>query len=195
MTLTRASKRAPYADRGLDVYQTPSVAVEALLRADGDRVPQFIWEPACGPGSIVRALKASGRAVWATDVVRYSGLHQDDELDFLRPGIAINRSVKGIVTNPPFMHANDFVRLACERVTYVAMLLRLAYLEGAVRRPAVMNDGTLARVYVFENRLPMMHRNGWTGPKASNPTAYAWYIFERGHVGPAELHRIAWVPA
>ena len=43
----------------------------------------------------------------------------------------------------------------------VAMLLRLSFLEST-RRNAILDDGQLARVHVFRNRLPNMHRDGWT---------------------------------
>ena len=43
--------RHALADRGHDLYETPPEAVLALLSAE--RLPQIIWEPACGPGAIV----------------------------------------------------------------------------------------------------------------------------------------------
>ena len=42
----------PLADRGDDVYDTPEVAVEALLKVEN--LPRGVSEPACGPGAIVR---------------------------------------------------------------------------------------------------------------------------------------------
>lgn len=76
MSALASPKQAPHAERGLDVYETPEVAVSALLRAEGHRMPSAVWEPAAGPGSIVRTLRASGLSVFASDVVHY-GDHQD----------------------------------------------------------------------------------------------------------------------
>ena len=45
--------------RGDDCYETPEVATEALLRAE--KLPTTIWEPACGPGAIVRVLRSHPR--------------------------------------------------------------------------------------------------------------------------------------
>jgi len=45
-------QRHPLAERGDDLYETPPVAVEALLRVD--RIPRRVWEPACGHGAIAR---------------------------------------------------------------------------------------------------------------------------------------------
>src|SRR5689334_8084403 len=58
---------APLCDRNNDLYETPAVAVEALLRVE--KLPHHIWECACGPGSIVKSLRAAGHTVWATDLV------------------------------------------------------------------------------------------------------------------------------
>jgi len=175
-------------ERGNDLYETPEVATRALLAAE--RVPSRVWEPACGRLAIANVLRAAGREVFASDIEQYSN---HSVRDFLKPNDDLE-SFDGIVTNPPFKHAGDFVRLACERAPYVAMLLRLAFLESEKRRP-ILDNGKLARVHVFRNRLPMMHRDGWEGPKVTNPTAFAWFVWERNHEGPTTLNRISWVSA
>jgi hypothetical protein len=48
----------PHAERGLDLYETPAPAVHALLGVE--RFDGSIWEPACGPGAIVRVLRGTG---------------------------------------------------------------------------------------------------------------------------------------
>ena len=74
-------------------------------------------------------------------------------------------------------------------VPRVAMLLPLRFLEGR-ERADIIDGGRLARVHVFINRIPMMHRHDWQGPRATNAHAYAWFIWDRDHKGPAEVHRI-----
>ena len=61
--------RHSLAERGLDLYQTPSVATEALLRVE--QLPHTIWEPAAGRGAIVRVLRDHGYAVIASDIATY----------------------------------------------------------------------------------------------------------------------------
>jgi hypothetical protein len=39
---------------------------------------------------------------------------------------------------------------------------------------------------------PMMNRGGWTGPQADSAMAFAWFVWDSGHEGPPELHRISW---
>lgn len=180
-------------DRGHDLYESPPEAVHALLSVE--RVPAVIWEPACGPGSIVRVLRESGRKVFATDLVDYASPEQDRSgWDFLFEKAAPEGTL-GIVTNPPFRHAVEFVAKARELAPYTAMLLRLAFLESE-RRRSILEGGDLARVYVFRNRLPMMHRAGRGIKEAerhnSSALAFAWFIWDREHSGPTELRRISW---
>jgi hypothetical protein len=178
-------------ERGFDCYQTPPAAVRALLAVE--TFSKVIWEPACGPGSIVKVLRAAGHQVYASDLVDYGCPGAIGGIDFLTSNIPEN-SVATIITNPPYRLANDFVAHALTlHVPKVVMLLRLAFLEGQ-RRSYLLDGGSLARVYVFRDRLPMMHREGWRGPRASSSIAFAWYVFERGHCGPTHLHRLSWRP-
>ena len=101
---------------------------------------------------------------------------------------------EAIVTNPPYKLAEQFVEHALDLVPHVDMLLRLAFLESE-RRRGILEGRGLARVHVFRNRLPMMHRDGWTGPRATSATAYAWFAWDRTHTGPAALNRISWRPS
>src|SRR5262249_4705713 len=96
-----------------------------------------------------------------------------------------------VVTNPPYARAEQFVAHALELYPHVVMLLRLAFLESERRSP-LLDRGLLARVHVFKKRLPMMHRHGWQGPRASRAIAFVWFVFDREHHGPITLDRIAW---
>lgn len=173
-----------HAERGADLYETPACAVEALLRVES--LPRLVWEPACGPGSIVEVLEAHGHDVLATDVVNYGTGHWVK--DFLYCSGSTDRA---IVTNPPYQLAEKFVRKALELSPLVIMLLRLAFLES-VRRTDILENSGLARIHVFRNRLPMMHRKNWDGPKASSAMPFAWFVWERGHTGPTIIDRISW---
>lgn len=180
---------AALAVRGDDLYETPPVATEALLRVEC--LPECIWEPACGPGSIVSVLRKAGHNVHATDLVDYGCPDSFNGYDFLmerHPDFQIG----AIVTNPPFKLANEFVAHAFDLgIPKVVMLLRLAFLESEKRR-SILDAGTLARVHVFRNRLPMMHRHGWDGNKAGSSVAFAWFVWDSSHRGPTELHRLSW---
>jgi hypothetical protein len=182
-------KRHALKPRKDDLYETPPEATAALMGAE--KLPGCIWEPACGPGSIVRSLRGAGHMVYATDLVDYDSPDQDEAgWDFLME----QKSPLGaemIVSNPPFKNAADFVRKGLSLCPRVAFLMRLAFLEG-VGRSDIIDGGSLARVLVFRNRLPLMHRAGWSGPISTNTIAFAWFIFDIAHKGPTEMHRISW---
>ena len=174
------SGRHANSDRGLDLYETPTVAVDALLRTVN--LPFDIWEPAAGRGAIVNALRDRGYRIVASDIHDY-GFPLDFRRDFLTVTKAPD-NVEAITTNPPFRWATQFVAHALQLVPTVGMLARLAFLESERRAP-VLDSGQLVRVLVFKERLAMMHRDGWTGRRASSAIAFAWFIFDRIHVGPA----------
>lgn len=194
---TSGDRSHPLKDRGADCYETPPEAVAALLKVH--TLPQTIWECCCGPGSIVRSLRATGRVVYATDLVDYKSKDQDAaRWDFLAER-KLPIGVQAIVTNPPYRHAAEFVRKALDLCPHVVMLMRLAFLEAGNAkteagraRLAVLDGGHLSNVFVFQNRLPMMHRNGWTGNRSTNSIAFAWMVWNRDHSGPAALSRIKW---
>src|SRR5262249_20635067 len=106
---------------------------------------------------------------------------------------------EGIITNPPFKLAEQFVVHALDLCPLVVMLLRLAFFEAGsgkqrkhkIRR-RVLDEIPPSHLYVFRKRLPMMHRRGWEGRKASSGIAFAWYVWRRGHAGPTTIERISW---
>jgi hypothetical protein len=176
------------ADRGLDLYSTPPGAVRALLKAES--LPHCVWEPAAGRGAIVDVLREAGHAVIASDISDY-GFPLHFVSDFLAQ-TKMPDSCRCILTNPPYARRilQPFVEHALDLSPKVVMLARLPFLEG-VGRSAILERRGLARVFVFRDRLPMMHRDSWTGPKAPSATAYAWFVWDREHRGPAAIHRIS----
>jgi len=153
-------QRHSLADRRDDCYETPPEAVLALLEVE--RIPSTVWEPACGPGAIVQVLRASGRTVYASDLVDYGCPDSESRIDFLMERRA-PAGIATIVTNFPFKNAAQMVEHALELCPLVIVLLRLTFMESE-RRSGVLDSGHLARVHVFRKRLPMMHRRGWEGP-------------------------------
>ena len=181
------SGRHALAERGLDLYETAPVATEALLRVE--RLPHWIWEPAAGRGAIVNVLRDRGHAAIASDIVDY-GFPLHFVGDFLKQ-TKVPVGVECILTNPPFQIITEFVAHALDLCPYVIMLARLAFLEST-RRTQILEHRGLARVHVFRNRLPMMHRDGWNGPRASSAVAFGWFCWDRDHTGPTVIDQISW---
>ena len=72
----------------------------------------------------------------------------------------------GIVTNPPYRLALEFVQRALsDGSTYSAFLLRLNWLES-MRRKSFFEANPPSRLHIFSRRLPMSNRLGWTGKEA-----------------------------
>jgi hypothetical protein len=188
LTMSTGNRVHAIADRADDLYETPAVAVRALLAVEN--IPAAVWEPACGPGAIVRELRAMNRLVHATDLVDYGCEGAHSGRDFLMERDA---PAACIVTNPPFKLAEEFVEHAIWLVPEVHMLLRVAFLEGLRWRKKGFQDH-LARVHVFAPRLPMMHRAGWDGPVNSNSgVAFAWFCFRRDWKQQGGQSTVNWI--
>jgi len=175
------------AERQRDLYETPPCATEALLRVE--QLPHWVWEPASGRGAIVNVLRAHGHAAIASDIVDY-GFPLHFVADFLKQ-TKVPVGVECILTNPPFQIVGKFVAHALNLCPRVIMLARLAFLESE-RRTNILERRGLARVHVFRNRVPMMHRDGWTDPRASSAMAFAWFVWSGDHTGPTVIDRISW---
>lgn len=162
-----------------DFYPTPPEGVHGLLMKEqfnGD-----IWEPACGDGAISRVLERWGYKVIATDLVDRG--HGTPRIDFLMEQKSL---APNIVTNPPFKMVAPFIRTALRLSTgKVAMLLRLACLEGTERRK-IYDESPLARVWVFSRRLTMK-RGGYEGGETGGMLAFAWFVWEHGYTGKPTL--------
>lgn len=188
-----------YEDRNDDFYQTPEVATLALLRT-GELNRKRIWEPACGAGAISKVLEQNGYIVTSTDL-RDRGYGQGG-IDFLQSDNYQFGTVD-IVTNPPFKYADDFILKALELTDKAVMLLRWPYAQGldgakrGSRARSIIMDEHCSRAYLFIERLPMMHREGYTGKKHnSSAMAHAWFVFERQKQHAGFLtQRISWKAA
>lgn len=167
---------------GPDFYPTPEWATFAL--ADNERFEGGIWEPACGNGAMARVLEREGYKVRATDL--YDRGYGEAGIDFLRS----EELADNIITNPPFNAAEGFV-MACSKLARkkFALLLRLAFLEGAHRQRTIFSVIPPARVWIFSERITFYPAN--TERRGSGTTAYAWFVWEKNHLGPSELR---WLP-
>ena len=155
---------------GPDFYPTPKWATHALI--DNERFEGEIWECACGDGSMARVLEAAGHNVHATDL--YSRGYGETGVDFL----AARRPADNIVTNPPYNVAEAFVAhgLKLARKKF-ALLLRLAFLEGANRAETIFLKHPPARVWVFSERITFYMKDAERS--GSGTTAYAWFVWDK----------------
>jgi hypothetical protein len=161
-----------------DFYPTPPEGTEALLRVESFDGP--IWEPACGDGAISKVLQGAGYTVISTDLVDRG--YGEPRTDFL---MEYKPRAPNIVTNPPFKMVAPFMRKALDLSSgKVALLLRLACLEGSERRE-IFASTPLARVWVFSKRLTTYREGKPTGE--GGMLAFAWYVWEHGYTGKPTL--------
>lgn len=163
---------------GPDFFPTPAWATHALI--DNETFEGQIWECACGDGEMARVLASSGNKVRATDL--YPRGFGQAGVDFL----SATRPVDNIVTNPPYNVAEAFVAqgLKLARRKF-ALLLRLAFLEGANRANSIFLKNPPARVWVFSERITFYMKGAKRS--GSGTTAYAWFVWDKDGEGVTEL--------
>jgi hypothetical protein len=163
---------------GPDFFPTPAWATHALI--DNECFAGEIWECACGDGAMARVLEQAGHKVFASDL--YPRGHGEPGVDFL----ASERQTDNIVTNPPFNCAEAFVSqgLKLARRKF-ALLLRLAFLEGANRAETIFLKHPPARVWVFSERITFYMKDAERS--GSGTTAYAWFVWDKDAAGGTEL--------
>jgi hypothetical protein len=163
---------------GPDFFPTPAWATFALI--ENEKFEGDIWECACGDGAMTRVLERASSQVTSSDL--YDRGFGDVGVDFL----SSKRIADNIVTNPPYNCAEGFVRAGVIQARRkFALLLRLAFLEGANRANTIFRTTPPARVHVFSERITF-YMKGATA-KGSGTTAYAWFVWDKEAPGRTEL--------
>lgn len=123
-----------------DFYPTPKEATFALcdfLKGRGlVSGGAIIWEPACGDGEMVEAL----REAFPNNSIVYSDIRETalcfspfDFLDAKNVGAIGNHSLDWIITNPPFSVSERFIRTANELGWNYAFMLKSQYWHSKKR--------------------------------------------------------------
>ncbi|MVA47344.1 hypothetical protein GOZ83_20015 [Agrobacterium vitis] len=183
------TKSATDAEKGDQLYETPIEATRTLLALES--FSGTVKEPFVGRGAILRPLEDAGYDVLIADLVdrgistRHGELQQVGDFRLSEPGESVGVD---IVTNPPYDDlANECLAhaLRVHKPRKMAALLNLNFQCGFddPNRRYVMDENPPSRIYIFTKRLPMMHRDGWDGPKASSQMNTAWYVWERNDDG------------
>ena len=118
--------------------------------------------------------------------IRSSDLHErgygEAGHDFLKPAWTADN----IVTNPPYNCAEGFVASGVRQARHkFALLLRLAFLEGANRANNIFSKTPPARVWVFSERITFYPAGAER--KGSGTTAYAWFVWDKDAPSQTEL--------
>jgi hypothetical protein len=163
---------------GPDFFPTPAWATYALI--DNERFAGDIWESACGNGAMSRVLSHASQHVISSDL--YNRGYGESGQDFLKP----SRKADNIITNPPYNAAEGFVRSGIGHSRHkFALLLRLAFLEGANRATTIFAKCPPSRVWVFSERITFYPAGAVQ--KGSGTTAYAWFVWDKDAPSGTEL--------
>jgi hypothetical protein len=167
---------------GPDFFPTPRWATQALM--ENETFAGSIWEPACGDGSMSEVIREYNPDLRSSDL--YNRGYGEVGVDFLE---STDQS-DNIITNPPYNSAEQFVQSGLIKArNKFALLLRLAFLEGANRHKTIFNKTPPTRVWIFSERITFYPAN--TERRGSGTTAYAWFVWDLSQLGATELK---WLP-
>jgi hypothetical protein len=162
-----------YERKERDSYETPEWVTLALVPHIPKRITK-IYEPAAGSGKMVRALEGAGYFVEADDIAK--------DRDFLKHDKRVGHSA--IITNPPYVHAQEFcemaIALTCQN-GFVAMLLRTDF-DHAKSRARLFGSPRFAKKLVLRERIRWI--DGSTGSPSFN---HAWFMWDWHHSGAPVL--------
>jgi len=163
---------------GPDFFPTPRWATYALV--ENEKFKGDVWECACGDGAMSSVFEEVGLRTISTDL--FDRGYGESGHDF----VATSRFADNIVTNPPYNSAEAFVATGVKQSRRkFALLLRLAFLEGAHRANTIFSRMPPSRVWVFSERITFYPKG--VNPKGSGTTAYAWFVWDKEAPGPTEL--------
>lgn len=177
-----------------DLYPTPPLATYILCKYSN--VPKNVVEPCAGKGNISIELQRNGHNVRSFDAFGY-----DNSLTTICIGQDVMELDKqtgfdGFVTNPPYF--NDLPRKITEKVlseySYVAMFLRLTFLEG-IKRHKLLKNNPPTQLIIFSDRVRF-------GDFKDEPIAkddqingmisYAWFIWDQREINKKDT-KLDWI--
>ncbi|MDP4025606.1 hypothetical protein Q8W71_23510 [Methylobacterium sp. NEAU 140] len=163
---------------GPDFFPTPGWATYALI--DNERFDGDLWECACGNGAMSAVLSKINNQVSSSDL--YDRGFGEIGHDF----VSSKRRFDNIVTNPPYNSAEGFVKSGLQNSgRKFALLLRLAFLEGANRQRTIFETNPPSRVWIFSERITFYPHGAVQ--KGTGTTAYAWFVWDKDAPSRTEL--------
>lgn len=173
-----------------DYYATDPMAIDKLLKVE--KPSHYIWECACGEGSLSDRLKQNGYEVISSDIVD-RGYKDCLIKDFFQ--VTSLSDMWDILTNPPYKYAKEFVLKSLDLIAYgrkVYMFLKLTFLEGKARYKELFSKYPPKKVYVFSERILCAKNAEFQKMKdgGGSAVAYAWYVWEKGYQGKTEIEWI-----
>ncbi|SRR6266404_2466041 len=153
-----------------DFYMTPEWTTKLILARE--ELKGITREPACGLGAISNLIPGC----IATDLIERG--YGTGNIDFLETSWKCDN----IITNPPYLLAEEFIRHSIKTVTCkVIMLLKLNFLAGQKRKVGLFIEYPPTRIYIISKRVSF--DRALTKNKDNGLLEYAWYVWEVGYTG------------
>jgi hypothetical protein len=188
--------KGTYERQAGDLYPTPAWVTQVLC--DAVRFRGRVWEPAAGRGDMANVLRDAGYDVRCTDIegdrLGCDGCFEQDFLKTHHGTLSLGRfgEAFSIITNPPYSHAQEFIRQALALTEpvggMVAMLLRNEFDCGIKRRDLWVRPS-------FREKIVLTKRPFWfnDAPMQNHPRHnFSWLLWDHEHIGPATIR---WLPA
>ena len=166
-----------------DFYATNPKAVNMILNKY-NFYAQNILEPCVGQGHIAHVIDEfynHSKNITAIDIVD-RGYPNTIVADFLN--YQTEKRYDGIITNPPYSLAKEFVEKGMELLTdngQMLMFLKIQFLEGAKRKD-FFKKYPPKYIYVFTNRMATWNNGEPLDPKGkrwATTMCHAWFIWEK----------------
>lgn len=172
-----------------DFYATEPAAADLLEYSEV--IAPYIWEPACGEGHLAKRFNQLGHTVFSSDKINRGF---GETIDFLAAEnicCTVPFGSFDIATNPPYKLTADFIKRGWEWIENgrkLCLFLKLTFLES-VARDKLFEQYPVSRIHVCRKRIKCA-KNGDFSKVSSSPTCYAWFVWEKGYVGPTIIDRI-----
>jgi hypothetical protein len=164
-----------------DFYTEPAWTVELLL--DAEDFSGFVWDPACGAGTIPQACERRGLRAGGTDIAKrpYGSRH-----DFLGDRTPPWDAVANIVCNPPYRLAEAFIGRALSIADSKVAMLVQAKFPYSQRRHALFTARPPTRLYFLSTRPSMPPGDqllAGTVRPAGGKLDYLWMVWDAARRG------------
>ena len=199
----QTTKKGEYPKSPYDWYVEQQWVTEALIKVQ-DSHWATVWDPACGQGSVLKAVDAFGVPTWSTDIQfrghAASGIFYEidfvGDLDFVRSAAPVGRYT--IVSNTPYSYVKGileaFVRRAMELDAETVAFLMPIGRQAGENRHALWSEFPPTQIWIMSERpsMPPGAQIAALGDKAykRGRLDFMWVVWDRRN--PAKPGETKW---
>lgn len=175
------TRRAPIHDRPADDWYCDPVWCTELLLENEIFAGGQIWDPCAGGGNVISACQKAG--LWALGTDLAPKAPHIIELDFMSDH---RHSAANIAFNPPYKHAEAFIRRALDLATHKVAALVQQQFPFSQGRHKLFTETPIARLYYLSTRPSMppgrLLQAGEIEARGGK-TNYLWMVWDKGWKG------------